>query len=83
MREGEGSILGTFELKKLLKSDISISLCDTQLVSRKFIGFLRIICYVWENNKGRDRTMFRVHFGKLRKNDFKSIISFNAPTNLP
>ena len=28
MREGEGSILGTSELKKLLKIDISVSLCD-------------------------------------------------------
>ena len=28
MREGEGSILGTFELKKSLKIDIIVSLCD-------------------------------------------------------
>ena len=28
MREGEKSILGTFELKKSLKIDIFISLCD-------------------------------------------------------
>ena len=27
--------------------------------------------------------MFKVHFEKLRKNDFKSNISFKAPTNLP
>ena len=26
--------------------------------------------------------MFRVYFGKLSKNDLKSIISFNAPSNL-
>ena len=25
--------------------------------------------------------MFRAHFGKLHKNDFKSTISFKAPTN--
>ena len=28
MREGEGSIIGTFRLKKMLKIDIFISLCD-------------------------------------------------------
>ena len=31
----------------------------------------------------RDRAIFRVHFRKLGKNDFKSAISFKAPTNLP
>ena len=34
MREGEGSILGTFRLKKLLKIDIFISLCDNSVHNR-------------------------------------------------
>ena len=48
MREGEGSILGTFELKKLLKLTFSFLFVITQhikeLVSRKFSGLLRIKC---------------------------------------
>ena len=48
MREGEGSILGTSELKKSLKIDIFVSVRDNsdikELVSRKFSGLLRIIC---------------------------------------
>ena len=56
MREGEGSTLGTSELKKLLKIDIFVSLCDNsahmkELVSRKFSGLLRIIYQVWRDNK--------------------------------
>ena len=34
MREGEGSILGTFELKTLLKIDIFVSLCDNSAHKR-------------------------------------------------
>ena len=36
MREGEGSILGTSELKKLLKIDIFVSLCDNSAHKRAF-----------------------------------------------
>ena len=62
-----------------------------ELVSRKFSRLLRIICYVWKINKicenffktGRDKVMFRVYFGKLRKDDYKSTISFKTPTNIP
>ena len=34
MREGYGSILGTFGLKKILKIDIFISLCDNSAQNR-------------------------------------------------
>ena len=34
MREGEGSILGTFELTKLLKIDTFVSLCDNSTHKR-------------------------------------------------
>ena len=34
MRKGEGSLLGTFELKKLLKIDIFVSLCDSSVHKR-------------------------------------------------
>ena len=34
MGEGEGSILGTFELKKLVKIDISVSLYDNSAHKR-------------------------------------------------
>ena len=55
MRDGEGYILGTFELKKSLKIDIIISLCDysahKKVVSRKFSGLLKIICEMWEQMK--------------------------------
>ena len=48
MREGEGSILGTFELKKSLKIDIFLSLCDNSAHKRagkqKISRLLRIIC---------------------------------------
>ena len=48
MREGDGSILGTFELKKSLKSTFSFLIVITQhikeLVNRKFSGLLRIMC---------------------------------------
>ena len=51
MREREGSILGTSELKKLLKIDISFLFVITQhikeLSGRKFSELLRIICQVW------------------------------------
>ena len=44
-----GFILGTSDFKKLLKIDIFVSLYDnsahnTELVSRKFSGLLKIIC---------------------------------------
>ena len=72
--EGEGSVLGIFELTM---STFSFLFVITQhikkLVSRKFSGLLRIICEVSERNKicknfsrtGRDRAMFRVHFVKM------------------
>ena len=48
MSEGEGSILGLFELNKLLKTNIFVSLCDNSAHKRagkqKFGGLLRIIC---------------------------------------
>ena len=48
LRQGEGSILGTSELTKLLKINIFVSLCNNsahkKLVSRKFSGLLRIVC---------------------------------------
>ena len=87
MREGEGSILGTHELQKLLKIDIFVSFCDDSAHKRagkqKFSGLLRIIRYVWVKNKignfffktGRDRAMFWF--------TLRSVISFKAPTNLP
>ena len=34
MREEEGSILGITELKKMLKTDIFVSLCDNSLDQR-------------------------------------------------
>ena len=34
MREGEGSILGASELKKTLKIDICVSLCDNSAHKR-------------------------------------------------
>ena len=54
-REGDGSILKTSELKKLLKIDIFVSLCNNshikELLSRKFSGLLRIKCQVWAKNE--------------------------------
>ena len=53
-----------------------------ELVSRKFSGLSRIISQMWGKNKickiffqtGRDRAMFRVHFGKyIYINDIKMI----------
>ena len=48
MSEGEGFMLGTSEMTKLPKSTFSFLFAVTQhikeLVSRKFSGFLRIIC---------------------------------------
>ena len=47
MKEGEGFILGTSELEKLLNIDFFVSLCTQhikELVSRKFSGLIRIIC---------------------------------------
>ena len=40
------------------------------------------ICKICKQGGGAE-AIFRVHFGKLLKNDFKSTISFKAPTNLP
>ena len=55
MREGEGSVLKTFELKNPYKLTLSFLFVITQgikkLVSRKFSELLRIMSQVWEQNK--------------------------------
>ena len=51
MREGKGSILGTFELKESTFSFLSvITQHIKELVSRKFSGLL-IVCQVREQKK--------------------------------
>ena len=44
MREGEGSILGTFRFKKMLKIDIFISFCDRVVGAILIGGAILIIC---------------------------------------
>ena len=79
MREGEGSILGTFELKKLIKIDMFVSLCDNSAHKRagKLKTYTIVKNYMFKCGNtinfviffktGRNRAMFRVYFAKFVK----------------
>ena len=92
-----GSILGTFELKKSLKINTFVSLCDNS--AQKRAGKLKIyrilknymlsacgnrIKFVnfFQNREGQGNVCGPLCV-KLGKNDLKSTINFKAPTNLP
>ena len=96
MREGEGSISGTLELKESQKIYIFVSLCDNS--ARKRAGEQKIYCIVKNYMSKCGNTIKNVNFFQNRegtgqclgftlrnfvKTILKRAISFKAPANLP
>ena len=54
MKEGEGSTLGAFELKKLLKIDIFVSLCDNSAHKRAGKQKIKLIVKNYMLNVGKE-----------------------------